>query len=163
ASRILAPIFSGRASGSARRPAARSSDRTRPAYSATLAEIGGTRTCSGAPPRRKAAGEGPHKTPMERSTLPRGARADVAAAGGVRLVARPGVLQAEPLGQDVVELHSAELPLPPEAVPDDEVGLGAVEGGLAGGLVVGQFHLVEHGADVALGPHPGLADRPGVL
>ena len=37
---------------------------------------------------------------------------------------------------------------------------GPVEGGLAGGLLVGQVHLVEHRADVVLGPPPGLAGGP---
>ena len=81
----------------------------------------------------------------------------------VRLVVGAGVFEPEPLGQDVVELHGAELPLAADAVADDEVGLGAVERRLAGGFLVGQAHLVEHRADVVLGASPGVAGRPGVL
>ena len=50
----------------------------------------------------------------------------------VRLVVRPDVLQAEPLRQHVIELHRAELPLPADAVPHDEVGFGPVKRRLAG-------------------------------
>ena len=81
----------------------------------------------------------------------------------VRLVVGAGVLQPEPLGQDVIELHGAELPFPADAVADDEIGLRPVERRLAGRLLVGQAHLVEHRADVVLGPSPDVAGRTLVL
>ncbi len=77
--------------------------------------------------------------------------------GPVRLVVGSVVRQPEALGQNVIELDCAELPLASQTVVDDEIGLGPVEGRLAWGFVIIQIHLVEHGPDVGLCPGPGLA------
>jgi hypothetical protein len=50
----------------------------------------------------------------------------------VRLVVGAGVAQVEPLGQVVVHLHRAELPLAADHVLHHEVDLRPVERGLAG-------------------------------
>src|SRR5262245_20940354 len=75
----------------------------------------------------------------------------------VRLVVWADVFEPKPLGKQVVELDRAKLPLAADAIPDDEVGLGAVEGGLAWGFLVGLPHPVEHGSNVFLGATPCLA------
>ena len=50
----------------------------------------------------------------------------------MRLVVGADVIQIESLGQLVIDLHGAELPLAADHVADDEVDLRAVERGLAG-------------------------------
>src|SRR3546814_5075456 len=49
----------------------------------------------------------------------------------VRLVVRADVAEIEPLGELVVHLHRAELPLPAEDILDHEVDLRAIERRLA--------------------------------
>ena len=60
---------------------------------------------------------------MNRSMLPNGARWIIT--GRCGWLSAPDVFEPEPLRQDVIELHRAELPLPADAVADDEVGLRA--------------------------------------
>ena len=66
---------------------------------------------------------------MNRSIEPNGARWIIT--GRCGCVVRADVLQLEALGQVVVELHGAELPLAADAVADDEVDLRPVERRLA--------------------------------
>ena len=98
---------------------------------------------------------------MNRSMLPERGTVDHHRSVGEVVIS--GIVQAEPLGEHVVELDSPELPLSTDAIPDDEIGLRAIESGLSGGFVVRQLHLVEHRADVGLGFLPGLAGRALVL
>ena len=67
------------------------------------------------------------------------------------------VLETEPLGQDVVKLDGAKLPLPADAVTDHEVHLRPVKRGFSRAHEERQAHVLEHGLDFLLGPPPDVA------
>ena len=77
----------------------------------------------------------------------------------VRLVVGADVVEVEALGELVVDLHGAELPLAADDVLDDEVDLRPVERGFAG--LLGERHAERFGGVAAgvLGAVPLLAAR----
>ena len=73
--------------------------------------------------------------------------------GAVRLVVRADVAEVKAHGQDVIDLHGAELPFAADDILDDEIDLRTVEGGLAG--LLGEGHA-ERGGSFAAGVFGGV-------
>src|SRR5581483_11152935 len=76
--------------------------------------------------------------------------------GPVLLAVGSGVLQIEPFGHDVIDLHGPQLPLAPDRIFEHEVDLRSVKGRFADADRRLQLHGFGGFADVALGAFPLL-------
>ena len=106
--------------------------------------------------RREPEGEGPARVldVDGEEALQRAEDGAVEHHGAVRGAVGAGEGEVEALGELVVELEGAELPAPPQRVLHVELVLGAVEGALAGGELVGQAVVGERVEEGLLGGVP---------
>ena len=154
-SRILAFIFSLRASSSTRTPAASSSRFDLLRVGSACRSLMGTRpTCTGASQSGKRPGVVLDEHAEE--ALDRAEERAVDHDGLMALAVFAHVFQLEARGQVEVELHGGELPQAAQHIDQLDVDLGAVEGGFAGDGLVGDRRGAPARASASRWPAPML-------